>query len=122
MHRLEKYVQDIRLKQWSELIEAANRSGQPRIEWLKENGISKDAFYYWQRKVRRYYAEENGLMPAVGNTDKVSLVEVPLARPTSGITAGPAAVIRIGNMAVEISPNASGEFMERLGRMIRNAL
>ena len=119
---MEKYVQDIRLKQWSELIEAANRSGQSRKEWLKENGISKDAFYYWQRKVRRYYAEENGLMPAVGNTDKVSLVEVPLARPTSGITAGPAAVIRIGNMAVEISPNASGEFMERLGRMIRNAL
>ena len=119
---MEKYVQEIRLKQWCELIEAANRSGLPRKQWLQENGISKDAFYYWQRKVRRYYAEQNGLMPAVGNTDKVSLVEVPLARPTPGISAGPAAVIRIGNMAVEISPNASGEFMERLGRMIRNAL
>ena len=58
---MEKYVQDIRLKQWCELIEAANSSGLPRKQWLKDNGISKDAFYYWQRKVRRYYAEQNGM-------------------------------------------------------------
>ena len=120
--RLEKYVQDIRLKQWCELIEAANSSGQPRKEWLQENGISKDTFYYWQRKVRRYYAEQNGLVPAVANTDKVSLVEVPMARPATGMAVTAAAVIRIGSIAVEISPNASAEFMERLGRMIRNAL
>ena len=119
---MEKYVQDIRLKQWCELIEAANSSGLSRKQWLKENGISEDAFYYWQRKVRRYYAEQNGLMPAVANTDKVSLVEVPMARPVTGMAVTPAAVIRIGGMTVEISPDASGEFMERLGRMIRNAL
>ena len=119
---MEKYVQDIRIKQWCELIEAANRSGVPRKEWLKEKGISKDAYYYWQRKVRRYYAEQNGLMPAVASTDKVSLVEVPVARTTPGMPESPAAIIRIGSMAIEISPNATAEFMESLGRMIRNAL
>ena len=118
---MEKYVQEIRLKQWCELIEASNSSGLPRKQWLKENGISKDAFYYWQRKVRRYYAEQNGLVPAVANTD-LSLVEVPIARQTAGVAVSPAAVIRIGSMTVEISPDASGEFMESLGRMIRNAL
>lgn len=61
-------------------------------------------------------------MPAVANADKVSLVEVPLARPVAGMGVTPAAVIRIGSMAVEISPNVSAEFMENLGRMIRNAL
>lgn len=119
---MEKYVQDIRLKQWYEVIEAANSSGLPRKVWLEENGISKDAFYYWQRKVRKYYAEQNGLVPAVANTDRANLVEVPLARPSAGVTVAPAAVIRIGSMAVEISSNATAEFMEGLGRMIRNAL
>ena len=119
---MEKYVRDIRLKQWCELIESANSSGLPRKQWLKDNGISKDAFYYWQRKVRRYYAEQNGLVPAVSNTDRVSLVEVPIARQTAGVVVSPAAVIRIGSMTVEISPDASGVFMESLGRMIRNAL
>ena len=119
---MEKYVQEIRLKQWCELIEAANSSGLPRKQWLKENGISRDAFYYWLRKVRRYYAEQNGLVPSAANTGKGSLVEVPLARPTSGMGVTPAAVIRIGSMSVEISPNVSGEFMENLGRMIHHAL
>ena len=119
---MEKYVQDIRLKQWCELIEAANSSGQPRKEWLQENGISKETFYYWQRKVRRYYAEQNGLVQVATSIDKVSLVEVPMAQARPGVSVAPAAIIRIGSMAVEISPNASGEFMESLGRMIRNAL
>ena len=120
---MEKYVQDIRLKQRSELIEAANSSGLPRKVWLEENRISKDAFYYWQRKVRKYYAELNGLVPASANIDSAKLVEVPIARSATGsITMAPAAVIRIGSMAVEISPSATAEFMEGLGRMIRNAL
>lgn len=119
---MEKYVQEIRLKQWCELIEAANRSGLPRKQWLQENGISKDAFYYWQRKVRRYYAEQNGLVPTVASTDKVCLVEVPLTHTATGTALIPSAIIRVGSMAVEISPNASAEFMESLGRMIRNAL
>ena len=121
---MEKYVQDIRLKQWGELIEAANSSGLPRKVWLEENRISKDAFYYWQRKVRKYYAEQNGLVPAVSaNRDSAKLIEVPIARSaSSSITVAPAAVIRIGSMAVEISPSATAEFMEGLGRMIRNAL
>ena len=119
---MEKYVQEIRLKQWCELIEAANSSGIPRKQWLQENGITKDAFYYRQRKVRRYYAEQNGLIPATAGTEKCSLVEVPLAQPVSCMGVTPAAVIRIGSMSVEISPNASAEFMESLGRMIHHAL
>ena len=119
---MEKYVHDIRLKKWCELIEAANSSGLPRKQWLQENGNSKDAFYYWQRKVRKYYAEQNGMMTAVANTGKVSLVEVPMALPMPGVPVSSAVIIRIGSMAIEISSNASAEFMESLGRMIRNAL
>ena len=119
---MEEYVQEIRLKQWCELIEAANSSGLPRKQWLKENGISRDSFYYWQRKVRRYYAEQNGLIPVTAGAEKGSLVEVPLARPALGMGVTPAAVVRIGSMSVEISPNVSPEFMESLGRMIHHAL
>lgn len=119
---MEKYVQDIRLQQWSELINSANKSGLSRKEWLEQNGISKDAFYYWQRKVRKYYAERKGLLPAVQEASTGKLVEVPVARVAMSPLQMSAAVIRIGNLSVEVSPNASAEFMENLGRMIRNAL
>ena len=107
---MEKYVQDIRLQQWAEIIDAANKSGQTRKQWLAENGITKDAFYYCQKKVRKQYAEQNGL------------VEVPVCRASGCSSTAAAAVIRIGGMSVEISSSASAEFMENLGRMIRNAL
>ena len=120
---MERYVQDIRLKQWCEVIKAANQSGLPRHQWLSENGIGKDAFYYWQRKVRKYYAEQNGLVPTATDSAKSNLVEVPVARSSvNRMEVSPAAVIRIGSMSVEISPDATAEFMESLGRMIHNAL
>ena len=40
----DKYVQDVRLQQWAEIIDAVNKSGQTRKQWLAENEISKDAF------------------------------------------------------------------------------
>lgn len=120
---MEKYVQEIRIKQWSELIESANNSLLTRKQWLEKNGISKDAFYYWLRKVRKYYAEQNGLIPTTEDSKTMSLVEVPIAHvPKNATTQTTAAIIRVGNMTIEINSEASTEFMENLGRMIRNAL
>ena len=119
---MEKYVQDIRLQQWAEIIDAANKSGQSRKQWLSENGISKDAFYYWQKKVRKHYAGQNGLVPAAGDGNHAGLVEVPVYRGAVGCQVIPAAIIRVGSMSVEINPSAPAEFMENLGRVIRNAL
>ncbi|MCQ2452883.1 MAG: hypothetical protein MJ075_07125 [Oscillospiraceae bacterium] len=119
---MEQYVQEIRIKQWCELIKAANNSGIPRMQWLRENGISKDAFYYWQRKVQRYYAEQNGLVPEAATTKRVSLVEVPLAQASTPQAMSPAAIIRLGSITIELSANAPAEFMESMGRMIHNAL
>ena len=120
---MEKYVQDIRIQQWAEIIDASNKSGLQRRQWLAENGISKDKFYYWQNKVRKYYAEQNGLIPSTAIEPESKLVEVPIASMKMSSTAMlPAAVIRIGNMSVEINQSASAEFMENLGRMIRHAL
>ena len=94
---MERYVQDIRLKQWCEIIKAANQSGLPRRQWLSENGIGKDAFYYWQRKVRKYYAEQNGLVPTATDSAKSNLVEVPVARDTLALGYILPAVGRIGD-------------------------
>lgn len=121
---MEKYVQDIRLQEWSKIIAAANESGIPRMQWLEENNITKDTFYYWLKKVRKYWAEQQGLVPASKDEpNNNKLVEVPVAKATAKrMEDQPAAIIRIGSMSIEISSVATPEFMEGLGRMIRNAL
>lgn len=116
---MDKYVMDIRIQQWAKIIQAANDSGLPRAQWLAENGITRDAFYYWQKKVRTYYAEQSGII----NTGETALVEVPVVSTVPAVhKQEPAAVINVGAIKIEVSPEASAVFMENLGRMIRNAL
>lgn len=94
------------------------------MQWLKENNITKDAFYYWLHKVRAYWAEQQGLVPAEKAESKdQKLVEVPVVKPVvSQNDVSPAAIIRIGSMSIEINASATSEFMEGIGRMIHNAL
>lgn len=119
---MEQYVQEIQLRRWAEIIKAANESNMPRMNWLQENGISRDAYYYWRKKVRKYYAEQAGILPAC----ETGLVEIPMHKVAVQDAASQkpttAATIHIGNMNIEISNAASAEFMENLGRMIRSAL
>ncbi len=44
----------VKINQWGMMIKAANESPLGRADWCKANGVSESAFYYWQRKVRKY--------------------------------------------------------------------
>ena len=126
---MEQYVHNVKLQHWIKLIEDANTSCLSRHEWLEANGITKDAFYYWQRKVRRYYAEQYGMIPSsAGDGKGYGVVEVPIATSTPKALVTyenetvTAATVHIGNMTIEINSAATSEFMESLGRMIKNAI
>ena len=41
-----------RVQHWITLVIQANNCGKTKIQWCRENGISRDQFYYWQRKIR----------------------------------------------------------------------
>jgi len=51
---MDRYTYDIRLGNWAQVVQVANTRPQGQLlkEWLLENDISKDQYYYWQRKVR----------------------------------------------------------------------
>ena len=40
------------LEHWSEIIKSRSASGLNVIDFCKSRGISKDQYYYWQRKLR----------------------------------------------------------------------
>lgn len=125
--QLEKYIEEMRLRQWANVIRSANESRLPRTVWLEQNGIPRYTFYYWLNKVRTQYAEQNGLIPIEKEKNHVTernLVEVPIVQSDTikKDDMVPAAIIHIDRIYVEISPTASAEFLDNLGRMIHNAL
>ena len=122
---MEQYVENARLKYWLTVINAANNSSMTRAQYLKENNIARATFYYWYNKVRKELAEQNGLIAAEKEKSHNCLVEVPIetSREMSVVSeSSPAAVISFNNITIIVSPEASGEFMENLGRMIKNAM
>ncbi|MBE5868664.1 MAG: hypothetical protein E7293_06865 [Lachnospiraceae bacterium] len=83
---MDRYTYDIRLGNWAQVVQVANTRPQGQLlkEWLLENDISKDQYYYWQRKVRteiynRLQGDKELPAPSVPDTD-VSFIEVPILK------------------------------------------
>lgn len=40
------------LKKWAAIIKECHSSGMKILQWLEINNISKDQYYYWQKKLK----------------------------------------------------------------------
>jgi putative transposase len=49
----QKVASEYRLAQWAQVIEARLSSGQNIKDFCQTAGISKNAYFYWQRKLRK---------------------------------------------------------------------
>ncbi len=95
------------LSRWSALIKDCESSGIGRAEWMKANGVSRDQYYYWRRKIRDHALD----------VMKASFVEVPVNEKntfTDNELTGTAAEIKIGSLSVFIQNGASKEFISNL--------
>ncbi len=54
---MDKFVMDIRLKQWIPIFEAQASSGLDKQTFCKQHGISRGLFFKWQRILREKMAE-----------------------------------------------------------------
>lgn len=123
---MDKTTHEVRLHQWSEVLQAQLASGMSKKEWCRENNVPEKRFYYWQRRVRQelYETEMNRLVP-VGRVNRPALVELPVLRETGNpATSGfsPDAVIAFGNVTVGIKETVSEDLLMNIGKMIRHAL
>lgn len=60
-------VMEFRIKQWIPLFEEQARSGLGKEDWCEANGISRNAFFKWQREIRRYMLANNLKVPNIAN-------------------------------------------------------
>jgi putative transposase len=49
----QKVTAEYRLSQWAQLIQAQLDSGQNIKDFCQTTGISRNAYFYWQRKLRK---------------------------------------------------------------------
>lgn len=50
---MDKETKELRLAQWADIIKERMQSNPTVKDWCNQNGITKDAYYYWQQKLRK---------------------------------------------------------------------
>jgi hypothetical protein len=114
--RLSEAESQLQLQKWTTIIQEYMSSGMKLKDWLYENNISKDQYYYWHRKLKEEAIRCNmqtfvditevSQPPAVAESKNL-----PVAHENNN---EPAAVIRFQNYSIEINNTASVEIIRNL--------
>ena len=71
---MEQSTHEIRVKEWSKIIQNCYTSGLTKKEWCVQNHINEKSFYYWQRVIRK---ETLAKCPLPSSDVQTTFVELP---------------------------------------------
>ena len=121
------------LEEWTQRVAECRGSGLSVKVWCEKNHWDTSTYYRWEREIlgrARKKSPSTDLVIVSGEThlsnSGQNLVELPVTRvppvqiePKSVFS--PAAVIRIGNMELELSNTVSPKLMKQLKELVRGA-
>ena len=130
---MDKEVDEVRLAGWKKVIQECQSrpAGMTEKAWLEQNGIPRYRFFYWLRKVRREAisemssSEDGQSLPAVrheaGQTVTFAEIDVTKLGTAAPAQNQPAAVIRYGQLAVELSNGADEALIAGIIKAVSHA-
>ena len=118
---MDEPTMEMRAEFWTGIIKTCNESGMKKVEWLKQNNISEKRFHYWQHRLRMdaayQIARRNSDLAGkeLKTEDKESRFQE-VACLTGYQISGTAenAVIRKGDLSIELNDGISDAFLIRL--------
>lgn len=108
---MDKITHEMRMEHWSALLQACYQSGLSKRVWCQQNDVNEKQFYYWQRQLRKQAYE---LQPVAKRQPAVFAQVQPCVADDHTVTALSNAIIRKGNLSVEISDDTSTELLLRI--------
>ena len=106
---------DYRSMKGALMIKAYEESGMSLRDWLQQNNVSKDKYYYWRRKLRDRQLDE-----IISGTEVQEVTFTEITRQESAIpkiseqAMTTAAVVNVSGIEIRISDAASSAFIGRL--------
>ena len=107
-----------KLLEWKDRVADCRSSGMSVRHWCEENGCSPKTYYRWEQEIL-------GKVRQIAKTQSLPvLAELPLTKPVQDCSLKrdlfvPAAVIRIGQMELELSNTVSTELLSQLKGLMR---
>ena len=73
---------EYRLAQWLQIIQARIADGESITAFCQRRGISRNTYFYWQRKIRKAACDQLALIqPGITDKNMPSFTEVKVAPP-----------------------------------------
>lgn len=127
---MDQCTHEVREEYWKRIIQTCSQrpAGQSAKNWMDENGIREQSYYYWQRRFRQQaYAElkGNASAPAVTEKSELTFVEIPCTAPseknTHMVSGKTVATIRTAAFQVELSNDISDALLSRIFQEVSHA-
>lgn len=123
-------TRELRQKQWESVIKDRIQSGMTVNAYCKANGITRDAYFYWLRKIKLAALEEGHLAKA-GEYEKTKVEEesgfvelVPEKHATElsneVVIARDRISIKIGEISVQVEEGTSPAFLRTVLRAVKD--
>lgn len=137
-----KRIHDAKFATWVSRLQQQAESGLPVKQWCQENGVTKNAYYYWKRLIKETYADSvvPEIVPlyseeptSIESATPIPLLPEPQQTPnkpelhnsresrelrnlqTNTVT------VSSNNISIDIYASASNELVAKIIEVIRNA-
>ena len=107
---------DVVAERWAMLIKERLESGMTVREWCHDRNIKESRYYYWLRILRQDAVKEKEHRQQVS-----PFVELPADICREQVFEPAAAVIRKGNITIEVTESASAGFIAKVMEALANA-
>lgn len=111
-------TRQIRLNEWAAIIKECKASGQKVDLYCEQHGLSRDAYYYWLRKVKEAALKQAGFVELPTLTP-----EQPPAKTVEKETSffQTQMIIKINEIEFCVNENSPSELVSRMLEIIRHA-
>ncbi len=115
-----KIQHQLSLEKWADIIRQQQASGLTINQWVTENNIRRDAFFYWKRKLKDTVIDSVTsagfveLPVAPIQTESIPVAKLVQPTPSTETSVETVATMNIGSSVTNIYGNASQEFLRSL--------
>ena len=102
----------VRMAKWSEIIKDRCESGLTIKEYCTERGISRDAYFYWLRKIRE---------SAVAAASEQFAELLPPAEPSIAVGSSTGVTIELNGAKIRVEDACSRNTLSMVLEVLRNA-
>ena len=107
MNEIARIKNEVRLKQWAEMVRQRNESGLNVSQWCRQNGINQKTYYYRLNRVRKALC---------GEVEKHDIVPV---RPVCDCHKDTHIRLSMGNATIELPDDFNEDTLKRLLGVLR---